>query len=225
MGLIGTLNRGLGLARGEFIARMDSDDIAMPIRFAEQLKFFKKNPDVSLVGSWLEVFQGREHIHEYPTKIGIWELYLGNPIAHNTVMWRRKDLERYDLRYDPDYVAAEDYELWARAASYVKIANIDKVLCKYRWHSENVSSTMAEIQMKNTERISQTLLDSITPDPVWQERIRMMQKRKRRIWLGIPLFKVKPNALHLFDVIPLLRVRKGRWRLFESIPLFKSKYE
>ena len=222
IGLIGTLNRGLDLAKGEFIARMDSDDISLPTRFAEQLDFFEKNPDISILGTWFEVFQGTEDVCKHSTKVGLWELSIDNQLGHPTVMWRCADLEKYGLRYDPDYKAAEDYEFWSRAVRYVKIANLDKILLKYRKHNECVSEVMLELQKKNTERVRQTLLDFITPDSIQQKKIKKMQKMCQRIWLGVPLLKLKRENIYLFEIIPLVKMKKSKWWLFGIIPVLRK---
>jgi glycosyltransferase involved in cell wall biosynthesis len=224
-GLISVLNQGLELVEGEYVARMDADDISMPTRFEEQVDFFSKNPDVSILGTWLERFEGAHGIINPPSNIGLWELYEYNPILHPSVMWRRADLEKHNLRYDPDYVAAEDYELWVRASRYLKIANIPKVLGRYRSHGESASVRMMALQNRNASRIRQTLLDAITPNPVLQKKLRRMRGGRRRFWLGIPLLKIKNDSVYLFDVIPLLSARRNRWRLFGFLSLFKKIYE
>ncbi len=55
IGLAATLNRGIELARGRYIARQDQDDLSMPTRFAEQFEYMEANPDCALLGTWAEI--------------------------------------------------------------------------------------------------------------------------------------------------------------------------
>ncbi|QJD31129.1 glycosyltransferase [Methylococcus geothermalis] len=142
-GLINTLNEGLELVQSEYVARMDADDIATPYRLEEQLAFMDAHPDVGLCGGYYERFTDTESIVVRPptTHEDIsYALIFDNVMAHNTVMFRRSVLERYRLRYDPAFAYAEDYELWVRFARYSRLANLPRVLVRYRFHPANTSS-------------------------------------------------------------------------------------
>jgi glycosyltransferase involved in cell wall biosynthesis len=208
VGLIRTLNRGLGLAVGEFVARMDSDDIALPTRFAEQLAFLDNNPGVSLCGTWFEVFGDKSLIVKHPANVGVLDLLHGCVLGHPTVMWRRTDFEKYDLYYDENYKIAEDYELWSRAVRYLKIANIEKVLLKYRWHKDNLSNTQEKLQQENTKLVQKNILDFLTADPRTQKMLKSNPHSKGYQWVGIPLLKI--------------RYRKAKiiYRLFGFLPIY-----
>ena len=139
--VVKTLNLGLGLARGEFIARMDADDISHPRRFEEQVAYLNANPSVDICGTWVRTF-GTEDIimrpateHEH-IKV---RLFFVNPIFHPAVMFRREKFEINNLLYSEAYSNAEDYGLWVTAVDSLKFANIPKVLLKYRIHKANVS--------------------------------------------------------------------------------------
>lgn len=135
-GLIYTLNRGLDLAQGELIARMDADDISQPERLARQVAFLNNHVNVGVCGSWIEWFMGRELIDQFPVNDREIKQNLPYrcPFAHPAVMLRAAVLRRYRLRYDPCYPHAEDYELWTRLASLTDFANLPEVLLKYRIH-------------------------------------------------------------------------------------------
>ncbi|MEW6038173.1 MAG: glycosyltransferase [Pseudomonadota bacterium] len=148
-GLIATLNKGLDLSNTEYIARMDADDIATPYRLEEQLAFMDAHPDVGLCGGYYERFTDTESIVVRPptTHEDIsYALIFDNVMAHNTVMFRRSVLERYRLRYDPAFAHAEDYELWVRFARYSRLANLPRVLVRYRFHPANTSSRFRQEQ-------------------------------------------------------------------------------
>jgi len=143
-GLIPSLNRGLNAARGEFIARMDCDDISHPDRFSAQIKVLRRNDDWGVVGTWIREFdgEGRDYVRVYPTdpEIVRCELLFNSPVAHPSVMFRRSLITEHGLTYRETRKDAEDYDLWARASKVAKLANIPRALLHYRLHHSQVST-------------------------------------------------------------------------------------
>jgi glycosyltransferase involved in cell wall biosynthesis len=150
MGLVYTLNRGLDLAKGEFIARMDCDDISLPERFEKQLKFMERHPEVGVCGGWIEYFMGRQLVLKLPVSDAEIKKILpaDNPIANPTVMMRTKVIKNQPIYYDPQYPYAGDYELWLRLAAVTCFANIPEVLLKYRIHPKQIGHVHAEEQVQ-----------------------------------------------------------------------------
>lgn len=169
-GLAKSLNNGLKIAQGEYIARMDADDISLPERFEKQIAFLEKHPDISLVGSSYEMFPD-EKLVLHPETVRYIDLIKGCYIAHPTVMFRREDFEKHNLKYNETFKAAQDYDLWSRAIRYIKMANLQEVLLKYRWHNESITQTKAEIQQKNAQKVKQNMLDFLTDDVIMQNKI------------------------------------------------------
>lgn len=156
LGLIKTLNKGLDLAKGEFIARMDADDISSPERFAKQIALFESNPEIGVCGTWFTLFRENheDKIIKHPEhndsiKIG---LLTSCFIGHPTVMMRKKAIENY--RYDVNYQAAEDFELWTRLVRVIKFYNIQESLLKYRFHASNMSVLENSTQSENSKKIT-----------------------------------------------------------------------
>lgn len=151
-GLVYSLNTGVDLARGKYIARMDADDISLPERFEVQYNYLEDNPDVDILGAYIEVF-GEDEVNKlsmekrFNEEINENNLYPklvnGCPIAHPSVMMRSEFAK--EKRYNVDYSKMEDYELWVRA--YKKgytIRNVDKVLLRYRLHNDSKSYSEKE---------------------------------------------------------------------------------
>ena len=137
-GLAATLNRGIELSRGKYIARQDQDDVSFPRRLEKQLDFLETNPDYAIVGTWAEIWVGdkktkRSHRHPSDNLTLQFDLLFTNPFVHSSMMLRRLVLKeigpytRDNARQPP-----EDYELWSRIAKQYKIANIPEILQIYR---------------------------------------------------------------------------------------------
>lgn len=137
-GLAVTLNRGIELARGRYVARQDQDDVSMPARFAAQVKFLDEHPRCGLVGTWAEIWRerrptGRSHRHPAGNLDLQLELLLDNPFVHSSVMIRKSALDRVgSYCLDPERQPPEDFELWSRIAREYEVANIPIVLHIYR---------------------------------------------------------------------------------------------
>jgi glycosyltransferase involved in cell wall biosynthesis len=139
-GLTNSLNYGLSIAKGEYIARMDGDDISLPERFAKQVAFLDANPDVVLCGTALKII-GTGNSIIFPQKNEDIKLRLlkGNCIAHPSVMLRNNKLKEFSFRYDPKTEPAEDYDLWVRLLEKGKLFNLQEELLNYRVHITQVS--------------------------------------------------------------------------------------
>lgn len=146
-GIIAALNSGLALARGEFIARMDADDVAHPERFARQLAFLDAHPDIAVVGSAVTLIdESGRPIRDvaYPaTPEAVAEfLETGAALAHPSVMMRRHAVRAVG-GYRAAYRHAEDYDLWLRMAQRYRLANLPDRLLLYRQHPAKLSAVYA----------------------------------------------------------------------------------
>ncbi len=153
--LIATLNKGIDLAAGKYIARMDADDISLPQRLQRQVDFMENHPDVGVCGSWFETFGNQHHVVKYPGKdedIRIMMLYQ-TPFCHPSIIFRKEVFDKHGIRFLPEFIHAEDYEVWVRLAGCTRFANIPEALLRYRLHSTSVSSSHQSVQEKNTLKI------------------------------------------------------------------------
>lgn len=147
IGLTKSLNRGLALAQGDYIARQDSDDISHPTRLEWQVQFLDAHPDVVLLGT--QIRQIDQHGNPLPersvrptTGIGIkWHLLFDNPFPHTSVMFRRSVVWDTLYGYNEDFIRSQDFELWSRIASTYSVCNLSEVLVDYRVHPASIQST------------------------------------------------------------------------------------
>jgi len=156
IGLIQVLNNGLSESKGKYIARMDADDISLPNRFEEQLKFLEQNPDYGICGTQVKLI-GREGMLNKPCDDESlrWWIFKGSPLAHPSIMMRASVLRDNKLSFNPDAYVVEDFELWWHMAFHTKMANLNHVLLHYRIHEQQVSSARNKLQHFNF-RASQT---------------------------------------------------------------------
>ncbi|QJD97546.1 glycosyltransferase [Mucilaginibacter robiniae] len=135
------LNLGLSLAQGEFIARMDADDISLPQRFKRQLSYLLEHSEVDICSSYVQVFGTQNYIlrpYEDHESIKAGLLFL-NLLIHPSIMFRRKSIIQFNVCYDEAYANAEDYGLWVAVMDKLKFGAIPEILFKYRIHDTNIS--------------------------------------------------------------------------------------
>lgn len=144
VGLGKSLNRGITLAQGQYIARIDHDDLSLPERFEKQVQFLDVHPDVGLLGTACRVIdelRGREWDAQVATSDQALRhaLIKHNPFFHSSVMMRKSILEKVD-GYDEAFPYIQDYELWIRIANCAKLANLAEVLTVHRFHRDSASA-------------------------------------------------------------------------------------
>ena len=170
IGVASSLNRGLVIARGEYVVRIDADDVALPQRLAEQVPDLDDHPDVGLVAS------ATDFIDKESTKIGIEDFALSpeqldhlltfsNWIVNCSVTFRRELIlgiggDDESLKWAPDY------DLWVRVSRRAKIAKLDKILAQYRVTETNVSSRFKDEQTACAKKIFLKNLQNLMGDSI-----------------------------------------------------------
>lgn len=155
-GLVVLLNQGLQIAKGDFIARMDADDVSHPDRLLSQVLAFEENKDLGVCGTVFTTFGDNNIKVDLPEnqKQIFGALLTGCCIGHPTVMFRRKILTKWKIFYDNSFYTAEDYELWTRLIFITKFKNLQKPLLKYRVQEKQISQTQAKLQNELAQKIS-----------------------------------------------------------------------
>lgn len=146
-----SLNRGLEIARGDYIARMDADDISTPNRFSEQVNFLDANLEFGVVGSSIQMFGCTNKIVSYPSSHkAIYYDFIApkRTIAHPTAMLRRSVLVEHGLTYDESFDVAQDYKLWNQLKHVCKLTNLKTPLLLYRTHGQSTTETRKERQLE-----------------------------------------------------------------------------
>lgn len=153
-GLTSVLNYAIKKAKGEFIARINQDDIMMPNRLEEQIEFLKNNPDHVVVGSDIILFDENHRLIEnisFPkTDADIRAQWLlMSPFSDPTVMYRKSAYLK-TKGYQKYFWPADDVHMWYQLGKVGKLANLNTILTKVRWHNKAGSIASHRIQMEKT---------------------------------------------------------------------------
>lgn len=168
-GLVSSRNKGISLSRGEYIAKMDADDISLPDRLKNQVEFMDNNPYIGISGTWIKVFGD---VPQYVLKLPCdhesikSSLLFFCSIAQPSVIIRRNIFFKSGLCYDKNESHAEDYGLWVRAVEILKFANIPQVHLYYRMHN---STTNASIQKEASGNIRRSQIRKLGINPTKAE--------------------------------------------------------
>ncbi|MCP3761379.1 glycosyltransferase [Domibacillus sp. A3M-37] len=160
--LIATLNKGLELARGEYIARMDCDDISHPKRLEKQVKKMNSDESIAICGTGFKVIgkHGLKPLILTDFKSIRNYLHIGNCIVHPSIMIRKSILRKNNYYYDPLYTHIEDYELFVRISKKYKIVNLNKNLLHYRLSPNGISRQFSDKQYERTFNLSEQALQN-----------------------------------------------------------------
>lgn len=155
LGITPSRNKLIALAKGEYLAIFDHDDISLPDRLAKQAAVLDNNPDIGVVGCQVEVFQNRTQTLRYPVDNQDIKVSLMATCAliHPGAMVRKKVLMDNHIIYEQDFSPAEDYRLWCRLIPLTKFYNIPEVLLRYRDHGTNTSKIQKEKMAAATRAI------------------------------------------------------------------------
>lgn len=165
IGLARSLNKGLGLARGEYIARMDADDVSLPERLAAQVSLLDEYPQVGVVGCAMQMIDADGSPmgivrHPIAHNFILWTLCFHTSFAHPTVVFRKAVVERVG-GYDDALLANQDRDLWQRLSSVTHFANLPDVFLLYRIHPSSISHIHSDIQARNSAKAGQRMMSGI----------------------------------------------------------------
>jgi Glycosyl transferase family 2 len=242
-GLAASLNRGISLARGKYIARQDHDDLSLPMRFTRQVQFLEQNPDCALVGTRAEIRSGdgpAMRFHDHPAEDAAlrFELLFDNPFVHSSVMLRKRAVEAVGgYSTDPARQPPEDYELWSRLARCYQVANLPERLTVYREtvggmsrapgrafqssavliSSENLAAAVGAVAPGRVHRdvaaLSRQAFALVSPNPDFEAMRSVIEEAGARIGVGDPRSDMPARVAERVKTLRRHLVRYRAWRL------------
>ena len=214
LGITGSRNKLISMAKGEYLAVMDHDDISAPMRFAKEVKVLDENPEIGVVGSNIHKIVANKDViqpeFDEDIKIG---LMMKCVINHPSSMIRKSVLIKNNILYEEHYSPAEDYKLWCKLIGITKFYNIQEVLLQYRdWkgsttnrHSDKMDTATLEIWAEN----------EINYPMLWKkfDTVTAQKVQTIRLFNFIPFLKTvekgRRKQVLLFDFIPILRIKNS----------------
>lgn len=162
------LIEGLAMSKGEYVARIDADDICLPNRLAVQVDYVTQHPEISVIGSAAIFFDDKGHeftTYQPENHDAIkCELLYGFTMFHPSVLFRRRDFEQQHFNYDPHFQCSQDHDLWTRAIRKLRFGNIHQPLLRIRVHREQMGKTQKNKMWMESNEIRQRQLDELGVD-------------------------------------------------------------
>lgn len=210
IGLTKSLNMGLTLAKGQYIARQDADDISLPQRFEIQLKYFDDDASLTCCGCKFRVIDENGHFiwRIYPTisdkligwELLSWHLLFGNEVAHSSVIITKEALIELG-GYAEGTKRAQDYALWSRMILIYKMVVIPDILIYWRYHHQGISKTHSDQQWQTAFEIIHLAHERLTGLPINKDySIHLHELVQKKCYY------IKPYTIRVLKLMNLIRL-------------------
>ena len=162
-GISGSMNTALEVAKGQYIALIDHDDLCLPNRFEKQFDYMEENINIGVCGSWMQEFDEGDSVWKFPTDNSELKAIclLHSPIPNPTAMIRKSALDKYNIKYNSDFDTAQDYEFWLKLLPHTEFHILPEVLVKYRIHSGNTSNVHKDKQFDAWKRAIKPIINKL----------------------------------------------------------------
>ena len=208
IGQVPSLNKGLQLAKGNYIARLDQDDVSLPNRLKEQLDFMEKHPKVSIVCSWEHTIDScGARVRSWKSSLNNYGVFLGYillglcPIWHPSVMVHKEVLQELG-GFDTSYAPAEDYELWKRIAlKRFNAAIVPRFHLLQRRHNRRQSILFGDKQVDSARRAHTEAINKFSSHPDVNCLAALLRLEKDPCGRGYDKKHIRDIAFALDDMI------------------------
>ena len=209
LGISASRNRLMEMAKGEYLAVFDHDDICHPERFAKEAAYLVAHPECGVVGSWLRQTSNGSVTHypedDHDIKI---DMMREASIWHPAAMIRRAVIERGNIRYREDYSPVEDYMLWMELVPVTRFHNLPEPLLDYRRHERN-TSVVRKAELERAEAGCRAWAKTHLAEWYAEYELRRETVTRVRI-LGVQMLKIvsseRGRRVYLFGHLPILSV-------------------
>ncbi len=241
MGIAGARNTGLHLAKGKYIAWMDSDDVSMPDRIEKQFLFMESHPEIGVLGTAAIVIDASGiylGVMDYPLShpLLLWALCFYDPIISPSAMVRR-DLLLASGGYSLVFPQAEDYEMFVRLSKSTHLANLPERLLRLRMHATNTSVVHRSKQLESSTVISSKMMFDLTGNEVpisplelaWTRRhisnaelaqVSLEIQALYEYFLGLPLTSQEQRLLRRDYALRIARLVQNCTHAIDALKIF-----
>lgn len=213
-GLASSLRLAVNNARGNYIARMDHDDICMQDRLKIQKRYMDEHPDVVICYSLVDCIDSRGNVQAVNVGEGYsdieikWLMIWQNFLYHSSVMIRVKVLRKFKLNYRPKMDQAEDFDLWGRLSRVGNFLFIKKALVKYRMHTDNITA-------KNTADHQHDVFSRVISANMARYNVRITKQEAGELAIISGKTKINPITYH-YRILP--------WRLHTILESLTNEF-
>ncbi|MBO7720928.1 MAG: glycosyltransferase family 2 protein [Kiritimatiellae bacterium] len=211
LGITASRNRLIDMAKGEYLAVLDHDDVCRPERFAREVAYLDAHPGCGVVSGWTRLTSNGS-VNTYPEddheiKYGMMS---GPTLWHPASMIRKSVLDVCGVRYEEEYFPVEDYMLWMKLLPRTEFHNIQEVLLDYRWHAGNTSVKCKRRLIESDLRV-RAWAKVHYPELYTEWEFRRESVKRVRLF-GLPLLKIttgeRETDVRLFDRVPFINVQR-----------------
>lgn len=210
LGISRSRNKLIELAKGEFLAIFDHDDVSLPDRLEKQVSFLNAHPEIGVCGSaYSWIHKNKIKINPESSRNIEKALMCGCAIHHSSAMLRKSVLIKNNIKYESKYSPAEDYALWCRLIGKTKFYNVRDILVSYRKHS-NQTSQLQKNEMEKATKLIHEFVRAEHPD-IWDNvQNNAMSIVRVKLFGFIPIAKFRHIGLRydgLLSHIPLITIK------------------
>ena len=211
LGIAESRNRLMDMAKGEYFAVFDHDDVCRPDRLEKQVAWLDAHPECGVVGGWTRLTTNGA-VNTYPegdhdVKYGL----MSSPtLWHPASMIRASVLKESGIRYEAEYSPVEDYMLWMKLLPHTGFHNLQEVMIDYRWHDDN-TSLVRKKQLVAADLRVRAWAKVHYPELYTEYEFRRRVVRRVRLF-GLLVLKItsveRETDVRLFGVIPFLNIQR-----------------
>ena len=211
LGIAASRNRLIDMARGEYLAVFDHDDVCRPERLAKEVAYLDAHPECGVVSSWTRLTMNGS-VNTYPEDDHAIKLMMMDVCSlwHPAAMIRKPVLDACGARYEADCSPVEDYMLWMRLIPHTCFHVMQEPLIDYRWHDGNTSVVQGARLQASDWRVKSWARVNL-PELYGEYELARTETRRVRLF-GVPLLKIvsryRETEVRLFGVIPFLRISR-----------------